>query len=488
METGFWVEQERCVWKLLLLHPPPKALESKTSYLIRLAEANGLQSVDELGELAGGARLGLQCPDYPTPIWTSLAQMTNVPVARWLDMTFFHLVGRFGRTLHSNAVNRFLAGSIAPFLRYCPLCLVEHIPTHYSLLWRFLVLPGCMEHGIRILDHCGHCQSPLPLWQNPPQLTNCPTCQGDLRTCKPASLSNDDREPTVIRTNDLKMLLTRGPRPLEKEHIKLVGRRFQLLRQQRDFWIPEIAHLLGRNPSVIHDIDYVSRYRQATLNDYMQYADVLGYSLCEIFDEQSLHDLAVPPTEEQLLDQVETAIRQLKARGKPVRPGSVGDLIGMTTSQLKHYPRVREILSKCETQRKRELFQLDPQFEEDLVKRLESMLKQLEERSEPIVLQHLCDLVGESYPSLVTKYPRVRALFREYWKNRETHKLPPRLSEEEKVRQVRAAIDLLISQREAVTFMRIRQITKLTQKQLKYTPSVKALIAQYIEKWQEEAS
>jgi hypothetical protein len=284
------------------------------------------------------------------------------------------------------------------------------------------------------------------------------------------------------------MLLTPGPRPLEKEQAKLIGRRFQLLRQQRDFWIPEIAHLLGRDPSVIRDIDYVSRFRQATLSDYIEYADVLGYRLSEIFDEQSLHDLLAPLDEEQLLDQVETAIRQLKARGKPIRPGNVGDLIGMTTSQLKQYPRVRKLLARCETQRRRELFQLDPQLEEELVKRLEYTLKQLEERSEPIVLQHVCDLVGESYPSMVSKYPRVRALFREYWKNRPGRKLPPRLSEEEKVQQAQAAIDLLISQGEAVTFKRVRQITKLTQKQLKYTPCVKALLAQYIEKWQGEAS
>jgi hypothetical protein len=155
---------------------------------------------------------------------------------------------------------------------------------------------------------------------------------------------------------------------------------------------------------------------------------------------------------------------------------------------LRQYPRVKAILSRCETQRRRERFQLDPQFEEELVKRLEHMLKQLEERSEPVVLQCICDLVGESYPSLVRKYPRVRALFREYWKNRETHKRSPQLSEEEKVRHVQAAIDLLLSQGETVTFMRIRQITKLTQKQLKYNPCVKALVAQYIEKWREEAS
>jgi hypothetical protein len=82
----------------------------------------------------------------------------------------------------------------------------------------------------------------------------------------------------------------------------------------------------------------------------------------------------------------------------------------------------------------------------------------------------------------------VKALFREYQKNRPRRSLAPRLNEEEKVQQVQAAISLLISQGESVTFMRIRQVARLTQKQLRGSPRVKALLAQYIEKWQAEAS
>jgi hypothetical protein len=169
---------------------------------------------------------------------------------------------------------------------------------------------------------------------------------------EPSRLSDDDVEPTDRRTNDLKMLITPMPRPLEKEQAKLIGRRFQSLRQRRDLWIPEVAHLLGRDTSVVRDIDYVSRFRQANLGDYMQYADVLGYSLCEIFDEQSL---------------------------------------------------------------------------EELVKQVEHTLNQLEARGEPIVLQHVCDLVGLTYSSMVSKYPRMKALFHEYQKNRSEHCLSPRV-------------------------------------------------------------
>ena len=490
MEPDSLCDRERATWKVLPLRPQPQPLESITSYLTRLAEANGLQSINELGALAGGMSFSSlkRSPDYPAAAYPGLAHITGYPEERWFDMTFFHLVGHFGCAINPNSVHRFLARSLAASLRYCPICLAEHAPTYYSLLWRFLVLPGCSEHGVRLLDQCGHCRSPLPLLKGLPQLTACPLCQADLRTCESSRLDDDDVERTDRGTNDLKMLLTPRPRPLEKEQAKLIGRRFQVLRQRRDLWIPEVAHLLGRDRSVVRDIDYVSRFRQANLSDYIQYADVLGYSLCEILDEQSLQDLVEPFSEEQLLEQVETAIRQLKARGKSVLPGSVGDLVGMTRNRLKQYPHVKKLLTRCEKERRQEIFQVDRRREEELVKQIEHTLKQLEARGEPIVLQHVCDLVGLPYASMVSKYPRVRALFHEYRKNRPGRSLAPRLDEEEKVQQVQAAINVLLSHGEPVTLKRIRQMVRLTQKQLRRSPRVKALLAPYVEKWQEEAS
>jgi TniQ len=489
MGAESWVDRERAIWKVLPLHPRPQPLESMTSYIIRLVEANGLQSINELGVLAGRMTFSnLKSLDYPATAYPGLAQITGHPEERWFDMTFFHLIQRFGCAMNRSSFHKFLVGSLAPSLRYCPICLAEHAPAYYSLLWRFLVLPGCIEHGVRFLDQCGHCQSPLPLLRYLPQLIRCPTCQGDLRTCKPFRLSDDDVEPTDRRTNDLKMLLTPSPRPLVKEQAKLIGRRFQLLRQRQDLWVPEVASLMSRDTSIIQDIDYVRRFRQASLNDYMQYADVLGSSLREIFDEQSLEDLVEPFSEEKLLDQVETAIRQLQTRGKPILLGSVGDLVGMTVRCLKRYPRVKKLLSRCETERRQEIFQVDPQREEELVKQVEQTLKQLEARGEPIILQHVCDLVGLSYSYMVMKCPRIRALFYEYQKNRSERGLSPRLDEEAKVQQVQTAINMLVSQGESVTLRRIRQIVRLTQRQLRHSPRIKALLAPYTGKWQGEAS
>jgi hypothetical protein len=489
METGSWVEQEHSIWKVLPLRPHPEPLESITSYIMRLTQANGLQSINELAALAGALPFSsLRSFDYPTLAYPDLAHLTGYPQEQWLCMTFFHLVQHFGYSMNRYSLHKFLQGSLATCLRYCPICLAEHNPAYYSLLWRFLVLPGCIEHGVCFLDQCCFCRSPLPLLRRIPQLTKCPACQRDLRGGIPALLSNDVLEPTALLTKDLKMLLTPGPRYREMEQAKLIGKRFQFLRQCRNLLIPEVAFLMRCQTSVVRDIGHVSKFRQANLGDYMQYAHVLGYSLCEIFDQQSLEELLAPVSEEQLLNQVEEAIHQLKARGKPILTGSIGDLVGMTGSRLKQYPRLKKLLVQYEKERKQEIFLLDSKLEDDLVKRVEQTLEQLEACGEPIVLQHVCNLVGLSYAWMVKRYPRIKALFHEYHQKRSGYKRPPRRNEEEKVQQVQAAIDSLVSHGEPVTLRQIRQIVRLTQRQLRSSPRVKALLVPYIEKWQADAS
>ena len=84
METGPWVEHAQAIWNVLPVHPRPQPLESMTSYITRLAEANGLKSMHELGALAGGMRLNnLKSPDYPAPASPGLARLASVPTARY---------------------------------------------------------------------------------------------------------------------------------------------------------------------------------------------------------------------------------------------------------------------------------------------------------------------------------------------------------------------------------------------------------------------
>jgi len=285
METEPWVDRERAIWNVLPLRPPPQPLESLSSYITRLAEVNGLQSINELGALAGGLRMTTlrRNPDYPVAAVEGLAQLTDQPQERWFDMTFFHLVQHFGCAMNPNAIYNFLAGSLAASLRYCPLCLAERHPAYYRLHWRFLVLPGCLEHGVYFLDQCGHCGSPLPLLSRCPQQSRCPTCQGDLRTSKPSPLGGSDEAWTALRTRDFQWLLTSKPRYEWWVQAKLLGTRFHLLRRQRTPLLPEVARRLRQDPSLIRAMGSLSQSKRASLDDYIRTADLLGYSLRQVF-------------------------------------------------------------------------------------------------------------------------------------------------------------------------------------------------------------
>ena len=500
MQPGSWEEPKPEIWHVLPLHPHPQPLESLTSYRTRLAEANGFRSLSELGALAGGRTFSLSqrggsafC-EYSTLSFSALAQLTGVPTARWLDMTFFHLIQRFGRSMHPLTQRSFLEGSLSPTLRYCPQCLAEQNPAYYSLLWRFLVLPGCLKHSVHFLHQCSHCGFPLPLLSPLPQLLTCPLCHGDLRSGDSSPLESPLAALTERYTNDLKRLLAPGLPLVEKDQATCVGRRFQFLRLQQGLLMPEVASLMGREASIIRYIDSVrtkahSGIRQPCLDDYFRYAAVLGFSLREIFDDRWLLELLVPADEEHVLGQAEQAIRQLQARGKLILPRNIADLLAMNRRRLRQYPRVKKLLNKWEQERKRERFQFSSKREEDILERLEPILHQLEADGEPLVLERVCHLVGLTYRWAIRKYPRVKALLHGYQRNRlGSSWRAPRTDENTKVREVQAAIDVLLSQGETVTLRRIRAVVNLTYYQLRTSLRVKTLLSSYTDKRQGHVS
>src|SRR6266481_383639 len=413
MGTDLWVDRERAIWKVLPLRPQPQPFESITSYIIRLAEANGLQSINELGTLAGGMIFSdLKNPDYPAAAYPGLAQITGYPEERWFDMTFFHLLQHFGYAMNRYSLHRFCQGSLASSLRYCPLCLAAHAPAYYSLLWRFLVLPGCTEHGVRLLDQCGHCGSLLPHLPSPPQQALCPTCRGDLRTCQQIRLSDEILQPTRRHTRDLKMLLSPMPRLLEEAQTKMVGKHYLVLRQQQGLLITEVANLSGQEISVIMDIEQGSSLKKASFHDYIRYADALSCSLLEIFGTDRHQELLVPLSEEQTLKHVEAAIQHLKRQGGPITARTIRNLIGISISRLRCYPQVDSLLTECLKGQARQGVLMKNQREEELVKLVEQAIEYLRARGSRVSQQRIADLLGMTRTALMV-YPRVKAQLRQ---------------------------------------------------------------------------
>jgi len=288
-----------------------------------------------------------------------------------------------------------------------------------------------------------------------------------------------------MRTDDLEMLLTPTQWTAEAVQAKTIGKRFAFLRQQRKFSAAEVALRMGANERVVLDIEHTNWYREALFSHYMQYADILESSLREIFNVDALQKLLVPLSEEEVLEQVKAAIQQLQARGEPVIQGNIADIVGMPASRLKQYPLVQSLLNRYRWEHSGESAKSNSQREDELVKQVEQIIKQLEARGETVVQERICALVGMTR-KWINQYPRIKALFRQYQESRPKRQQSPRVDEEEKVQQVQAVIDALLSRGEPVTRKRILQMVRLTQKQLEYSPHVKSLLAQHTGRGRQE--
>lgn len=270
----------------LPLHPPPAPLESLTSYLIRLAQINGILSVDGLSALffpQQDRRIPRSLADYPPLSFSTLQAVTLCPEPALRAATFYHGVVKFGRSSHPQPVSRFLSGSLGASLRYCPLCLNERL--YYRLTWRFLVVEGCTEHRCRLLDRCTFCQHAIPLFAAPLKLGICHTCKHELSACSSELLTEESRQQVYAYDMAIQFLLT--PHPLEvgrKQGVKSLGKLLSSKRREMLLTAPEAANQLGISLSRVEGMERGNTLgRGATLYNYVTYADLLHVSLQEAF-------------------------------------------------------------------------------------------------------------------------------------------------------------------------------------------------------------
>src|SRR5947209_3363853 len=152
-------------FEVLPLHPPPENLESLTSYLMRLAEHNGVSSIDGISALCfphQDRRITRDIADYPPVSFSDLGIAAACTEEILRPTTFFHLAAKFGRSTLPQPVSRFVSGCVGQNLRYCPLCLAEQQVKYYQLTWRFLLITCCHKHKCRLLETCCHCNELLP--------------------------------------------------------------------------------------------------------------------------------------------------------------------------------------------------------------------------------------------------------------------------------------------------------------------------------------
>jgi TniQ len=213
----------------LPLHPQPERLESLTSYLIRLAEANSHSDRDTFAlffSLFGIVTLA----DYPSALFNILRTLAQCSETRLLGTTFYHVGRKFGRSSLPQPLAQFLQGTVAQSLRYCPMCLADY--GYHFLPWRFLPLKGCDKHSCELLNECGHCGGKMPIFGPVLKMAICPICKGDLRKCLSSPLEEEEKQRAFIFTQMLEFLLS--PQPWEDEYpsiAEMIGRELKILRQ-----------------------------------------------------------------------------------------------------------------------------------------------------------------------------------------------------------------------------------------------------------------
>jgi hypothetical protein len=467
------------IWKLLPLHPPPEPFESMTSYLIRLAEENGLRSMGGFVGLLriSYGRLTSICisPDYPAPFaLAGLSQITGCSEERLQQTTFLPLIQRFGHTRGPHALQQFLEGSLASGLRYCPCCLAEHSPAYYSLLWRFLALPGCTEHGIQLLDQCGHCQAPIPLFSFPPRLGRCPACQGDLRKGSVHRLSREAERLSHRRTRDLQILLSPRPRPPELAQAQMIGKQYMAKRLQLDLLISEAADCSGIDQSVIRDIERIGELRRASasLKDYLRYADTLSCSLQEVMGfDPNVETLLTPGL---VLNQVEAAIQHLEKQGQPLTKRNIRNLVGMEATRLWDSPQMVRLLAKHPKRRAHQSQSEKIEQEEEIIKLVEQAIEQIKARGVRVTQQGIADLMGMTR-WVLKDYPGVKARFEQ---------LGADLSLLDLQRAVQEDVEQALEDGSALAYWSIAERIGVSKQMLRRDAQVRAIV----ERAQKEAS
>src|SRR6266568_255590 len=416
----------------LPLHPLPRPLESFSSFVLRLAEANGIQSVRVLSALLGvSATTFIRLSDYPLLSFGTISTRTSAVQGDLLATTLYHLGKKFGRSTRPSPLARFLRGSLGSHLRYCPACLSEG--GHYSLTWRFLMLDGCATHRCRLLEYCGHCGASLPLFGLPLRVGVCPTCREDLSSCSAEQLSEREARQASLRMSDLEYLLS--PHPCEEENgvAKKVGRRLAALRRGKQLFAQHVATHLVAPESQIRGIEQGGTAQGAPFHIYVQYADYLGRSLRDVFDgtyaSPAEHEAPLPPKafttlsshppdlercqrESELIERLQEAIPQLEALGKPITTRTISQFVGLTRQGLQQYPASKALWEQTARELRAVREKRKQQREDELVGRVQEAIATLIALGQYPSQDAIGQLVHMS-PGGLRYYPRVRALMKE---------------------------------------------------------------------------
>ena len=167
---------------LLVRTPKPHSLESYRGYLLRLSEANGLTSPNDILKLAGVPVGRMRCAEHPVEL---LSKVTGHAISLLAHLPLTHPTSNL-QQVSGHTVSK--GYSIISKSKICPCCIKEN--GYAPAFWDLMAVNGCFKHKQSLIAMCPECKTNLSY--NRPSLLTCkcgavlselvgnPLCQEEL--------------------------------------------------------------------------------------------------------------------------------------------------------------------------------------------------------------------------------------------------------------------------------------------------------------------
>jgi hypothetical protein len=187
--------------KVLPIHPQPLRDEIFSSWLCRIAAANGMK-LHTLEVQLWGRTKQIWTRDIDRSIdeetLSLVASLCGTPIAVARETCLRSFEGRLFEVLNTKGNSDWVlpAGVFhrvrrRPHMQYCPLCLANDQVPYFRKQWRTAITTFCVVHNVMLRDRCPACQAPVMFyrqemgdrWAMPDHhLSRCSTCSFDLST------------------------------------------------------------------------------------------------------------------------------------------------------------------------------------------------------------------------------------------------------------------------------------------------------------------
>ena len=413
-------------------HPQPERLESLSSYIMRLAEANGFDEIRTLYKLMSiHINKAEDFDDFPRPFFAVVALRAACSEQELLATTLYHAGKKFGRSAQTNALSRFFHSSLGEYLRYCPSCLSKL--AYYPLTWRFLALTGCHLHHCRFLDRCGYCGGDIPLFAIPAKMGVCPHCHKALHGCEAEMLSRQEQERVQQRTVDLEYLLSPQSWEERDELARTMGWRLRKIREEKQCTVEQIAVVLAESVRTIRELERGTKDKRSPLQVYLRYVDYFGIPLHTIFTDtynpppkhrlkaasqpvrftqRKFKQTKPQQDENDLLEQVQKVIEDIRELGAPFNLGVICRRVHKSLSTLKEHPSTKALLEQVSDELRQEKRDQRRQLEDEVLRQVQQAILDLSKDGSVLCEKAICEYVQRP-TSQLRRFPRVNMLLKQ---------------------------------------------------------------------------